>query len=481
MNTSLSMQITPQQEQRQEQRLVMTPKMQQSIKILLMSRMELVQHVEQEMEENPLLEQVTPETETDEEIEEPEDNTEEDEEIEELDISWDDLYDDSSSYRAPNEPEHRDDEDELYYYNFAVETITLQDHLMMQLGIAPFSEEEYGIGEEIIGNINDDGFLIVEPEEIAEELDCEISKINKVLNYIQHEFEPTGIGTRDTRECLLRQIESMHLDDILAKKIIEKHYEDFINNRLPTIARDFKVDISEIQKEIELIKTLNPIPGNRFNTGEPNRNVIPDVEVKKVNGKYKVIDKNDNVPRLMLSRQYIKMMQNSESLKSKTKEWLEERKRRAIELLKMIDQRQDTIKNTTKAIFEVQEEFLEKGIEGLKPLTLKDIADITGVHESTVSRVTTNKYVQTPQGVYELKFFFTGGLERDSGDNISTRKVKQMLRKIIDNEEPANPLSDSKISDKFKEKGIHIERRTITKYRNEMNILSSTKRRSKWK
>lgn len=477
MNSGLSMQIIPKQQQRQQQRLVMTPKLQQAIKVLLMSRMELIQHVEQEMEENPLLEQTT-ETEADEEIEELDDNTE-DEEIEELDISWEDLYDDSSSSRVPNEPEPPDD-DQSYYYNFATEN-TLQDHLLMQLGVAPFSEREYEIGEEIIGNINDDGFLTVEPEEIAEELDCKLSKVNKVLYYIQHEFEPTGVGAKDARKCLLIQIESMHLDETLAKRIIQEHYEDLINNRLPAIAKDLDVDISEVQKEIEIIKTLNPLPGSRFNTGEPNnRRIIPDVEVREVDGEYRVITKNDGMPRLMLSRYYIKMMQNSDSLEPETREWLEERKRRAIELLKMIDQRQDTIKNISKAIFEVQKEFLEKGIEGLKPLTLKDIADMAGVHESTVSRVTTNKYVQTPQGVYELKFFFTGGLERDSGTEISTRRVKQMIRKMINEEDTAKPLSDRKISDRLKDKGIHIERRTVAKYRNEMNILSSTKRKRKW-
>ena len=480
MNTGLSMQIIPKQQQRQEQRLVMTPKLQQAIKILLMSRMELVQHIAQEMEENPLLEQTT-ETKTEADIEELENNTEDKEmENEELDISWEDLYEDLSSIRVPTEREHRNDDERLdYYYNLATEG-SLQDHLMMQLSIAPFSEKEYEIGEEIIGNINDDGFLTVEPEKIVEELDCRLSKVNKILYYIQHEFEPTGVGARNTRECLLIQFESMHLNETLAKKIIEEHYEDFINNRLPVIAKDLGVDISVIQEEIGIIKTLNPFPGSRFNTGELNRRIIPDVELKEIDGEYKVITKKDGMPRLMLSRYYINLMQNSDSLKSETKEWLEKRKRRAIELLKMIDQRQDTIKNITKAIFEVQEEFLEEGIEGLKPLTLKDIADMAGVHESTVSRVTTNKYVQTPQGVYELKFFFTGGLERDSGVEISTRRVKQMIRKMIDEEDPAKPLSDREISDRLKGKGIQIERRTVAKYRNKMNILSSTKRKHKW-
>lgn len=477
MNSGLSMQIVPKQEQRQEQKLVMTPKMQQAIKLLLMSRMELTQHIEQEMKENPVLEQTT-ETVEDTDIEEPDDT--EEEPIEELDISWDDLYEDSSSSRVPKEPEYVDEDEQLYYYNFADENGILE-HLMMQLSIAPFSDEEHRIGEEVIGNIDDNGFLTASPEEIAEKLDTEFAKVNRVWDYIKHEFEPTGIGAENSQECLLIQLESMHLDETLAEKIIEKHYNNLINNKLPVIAKDLGVDIADIQKELEIIKTLNPIPGNRFNTGEPNSRVIPDVEVKKVDDDYQIITKNNGVPRLMLSKKYIRMMQNPDSLDSKTKEWLEERKRRAIELLKMIEQRQDTIKNITKAIFDIQKDFLDKGIEGLKPLTLKDIADMANVHESTVSRVTTNKYVQTPQGIYELKFFFTGGLERDSGSDISTRRVKQMIRKMIDEEDSANPLSDSEISKRLKEKGIHIKRRTVTKYRNEMNILSSTKRRREWK
>jgi len=474
------MQIVPQQQLRQEQRLVITPRLRQAINILLMSKMELAQHITQEMEENPLLEQVS-ESESNTEVDEIEDNTDEEElDAGELDISWEDLYDDSSSIRVKKEWEPRDDDDRLdYFYNLASED-TLKEHLMMQLNIAPFSEKEYEIGVEIIGNINDEGFLTVEPEEIANKLDLEMSELNKVLHYIQYEFDPTGIASKNTRECLLIQLDSMHLNETLAKKIIENHYEDFINNRLPNIAKSLKVDISDIQKEREIIKTLNPIPGSRFAPGRPNRQIIPDVEVKKVDDDYQVILKNEDIPKLMINRYYQRLIQNSNLLKPKAKKWIEEKQKRAIELLKMIDQRQDTIKKTTEAIFNVQSDFLDKGIKGLKPLTLKDIAEMANVHESTVSRVTTNKYVQTPQGIYELKFFFTGGLERDSGADISTLQVKQMIRQIIDEEEPAKPLSDRKISEKLKEKGIHIERRTVTKYRDEMEILSSTKRRRKW-
>jgi len=472
------MQISQTQQLRQKQQLIMTPKLQQAIKILLMSRLELEQHVAQEMEENPLLEQIS---ETEEDVDADDVKEEEEMEAGELDISWEDLYDDSSSIRAPTEREYIDDNDRPSYYYNVVLRDTLQDHLMVQLGMAPFVEIEFQIGEEIVGNINDDGFLTVEPEEIAQDLNCKLSKVKKVLYYIQHEFDPTGISTKDTQECLLIQLESMYLNDTLARKIIKDHYKEFINNRLPQIAKSLDVDVSDIQKEREIIKTLNPLPGSRFNQGNPNHRIIPDVEVRKIDDEYKVITKNDGMPRLMLSRYYINLMQNSDSLKSDTKDWLEARKRKAIELLKMIDQRQNTIKNITQSIFEVQEDFLEKGIKGLKPLTLRDIADMAEVHESTVSRVTTNKYVQTSQGVYELKFFFTGGLERDWGSDISTLRVKQMVRRIIDEEDPAKPLSDRIISNKLKDNGIHIERRTVAKYRKKMNILSSTKRKRKWK
>lgn len=472
----------------QRQTLVMTPKLQQAIKVLLMSRLELTQHLSQELEQNPVLEEDLEEELDIEEVEEldvdPELNLSEIDlnssikEDKETDISWEDYFDDRVSSSERDAWEYHDDDDRPR--DDIAEQHTLQDHLLFQLGISLVSEEELRIGEEIIGNIDDSGYLKVTTEEIASELDVDVSDVEDTLEFIQLTFEPTGVGARDIRECLLIQMRDLGRENTLAAKIITGHYDDFTKNRIPKISKSLDVSVEEIQEAIEDIKDLEPYPGRQFGISNPDRIKIPDVTVEKLDGEYKVISNDDGMPKLKLTRSYLDMLQRDNNIESEAKEWLENHKRKAIDLLKSISQRRQTIVKVTESIFEEQKDFLEKGVKGLKPLVLRQIAEMAGVHESTVSRVTTNKYVQTPQGIYELKEFFSGGLRNDSGGETSTSIVKEMLEEMVDSEDPAKPLSDQHLSDMLKEKGINVARRTIAKYREELGILPSPKRRKKW-
>jgi len=322
--------------------------------------------------------------------------------------------------------------------------------------------------------------LKVITEEIASELDVGIPDVEDMLEFIQENFEPIGVGARDIRECLLIQMRDIGMENTLSAKIIIDHYVDFTKNRIPKIAKSLDVSVERIQEAIEDIKELEPYPGRQFGVSNPDRIKIPDVTIAKVDGEYTVISNDDGMPKLKLSKYYLNMIQSTNSTSPEAKEWLENHKRRAIDILKSVSQRRQTIIKVTESIFEEQKDFLEKGVNGLKPLVLRQIADMAGVHESTVSRVTTNKYVQTPQGIYELKEFFSGGLENENGGETSTAIVKEMLKEMVDYEDTAKPLSDQQLSDMLKEKGIKVARRTVAKYREELDILPSPKRRKKW-
>jgi len=439
-----------------------------------------------ELQQNPILEEDLEEELNIEEVEEldvdPELNLPEtplSREDKEVDINWEDYLDDSLSRSERDAWEYHDDDDRPR--EDIAEQHSLQDHLLLQLGISlEVSEEEYRIGYEIIGNIDDNGYLKIATEEIASELNVGIPQVEDMLEFIQSNFEPIGVGARNMRECLLIQMRAIGMENSLVAKIITDHFDDFSNNRIPKIAKSLAVSVEEIQACKEDIKDLEPFPGRQFGISKPDRIIIPDVTVSKVDGEYKVISNDDGMPKLRLNKHYLDMLQSDNSMPSDAREFLENSKRKAIDFLKSISQRRQTIVNVTESIFEVQNDFLEKGVKGLKPLILKNIADMAGVHESTVSRVTTNKYVQTPRGIYELKEFFSGGLRNKFGGEVSTSIVKEMLKEMIEAEDPAKPLSDRQLSDMLKEEGIDVARRTIAKYREELDILPSSKRRKKW-
>lgn len=327
-------------------------------------------------------------------------------------------------------------------------------------------------------------------EEIADEIGCDLEAVEEVLHYIQENFEPKGIAYRTFPEALLIQMRVASIEDRVVEAILENHFEDYLNNQIPRIARHLNVSTKQVIKAGELIRNLPLYPGRHFidpdakylqNDDHTARYVIPEATIEKIDGEYKVTTDDDGMPRLRLNPFYLNMLRNGHySLDSETKQWLERQRSNAIDLLSSITERHKTIANVTKAIFEVQHDFLEQGVKGLKPLTLREIADMAGVHESTVSRVTTNKYVDTPQGVFPLKFFFSSDLSTDTGSNISATVVKEEIKEIIQNEDTAKPLSDQAIANILSDQGINTARRTITKYREEMDILSSSKRKRVW-
>ena len=557
-----------------QHRLVMTPKLQQAIQVLLMSRIDLKQHLSQQLEQNPLLEEIPEDGDLEDIIDleriDPDTQWNEPKEIvdredKEPDFDWKDFLDDSFHRGESGEFEHWENKEDQRPSDIACFQ-SLHDFLMQQLSVAPFSETDQRIGEQIIGNLDDNGQLWTSPlfdinpllqsdldneilsedlrksiekglhnrlendeislsqdvivtvqsegncwlivdaadeqtytikkeddrlnlynitlEDIAIAANCEVDEVEAVLHFIHNHFEPIGIAYRTIPEALLTQMRVAQIDNPLAEAVIKHHWEDLTNNHLQRIAQSLGVAISEIVEVRDVIGTLDPYPGRHFSDPVDPRapeTIIPDVIVEKVDGKYQIVTNDDGMPRLRLNPLYVDWMTNgNKNLDAKTKEWLEVRRTQAKDLLQSIVQRRQTIARVTDAIFEVQADFLEQGVEGLKPLVLKQIADMAGVHESTVSRVTSNKYVETPQGIYRLKYFFSGELPTDSGSNVAATTVKEKIKNMIENEDPAKPLSDKAISDALEAQGIHTARRTVAKYREELNILPSPKRKRKW-
>ena len=557
-----------------QHRLVMTPKLQQAIQVLLMSRLDLKQHLSQQLELNPLLEEMLDDAEIEEIIDleglDPDTQWNEPEEIidredKEPDFDWTDFLDDSLHRGESGEFEHWENNDNQRPADTACFQ-SLHDFLIQQLSIAPLSETDRRIGEQIIGNLDDNGRLQAVPlfdinpslqsdlddgvlsedlrkrlekglrralgsdeislspnatvtvesedscwlitdaaaeqtytvkkeddqlniynitlEDIAATIGCDLDSVEAVLHFIHNHFEPIGIAYRTIPETLLTQLRVAQIDNPLAEDIIKHHWEDLTNNHLQRIAQGLGVEIGEVVEARELIGALDPYPGRHFSDPRDPRvseTIIPEVIVEKIDGEYRIITNDDGMPRLRLNPVYVNWMINgNKRLDTKTKEWLEVRRTQARDLLQSIVQRRQTIARVTEAIFEVQADFLEQGVEGLKPLVLKQIAEMAGVHESTVSRVTSNKYVETPQGIYRLKYFFSGELLTDSGSNMAATTVKEKIKEMIDNEDVAKPLSDKAISDALKAQGIHTARRTVAKYREGLDILPSPKRKRKW-
>jgi len=499
--------LRPSLEMTQKQVLVMTPKLQQAIKILQMPRLELSQYVAQQMLENPVLEQDYEEAEdagTEDEVEnevtEAEgETTEEDfdssDEVSseadspELDVTdedfgdvdWEQYFEDSAATNNRNEWEAPSDD--MPRDTLASAGESLEEHLLWQLRMSEISDEDYAIGETIIGNINDEGYLVTDDaeadivEEIAEQLECEIADVERILQLVQ-KFEPAGVGARDLNECLLIQLEQLGLGDTIAAEIVEKGLLQRLEaNRLPQIASNLKVELNLIRAAADAIASLEPNPGRQYSSVKPEY-IIPDVTVKEIDGEYKVL-MNDSGPSLKLSPYYRQVLKSRNSLPNETRDYIRKNLQAATWLMETVDRRRRTTLRVTKSIFDVQRDFLDKGAAFLKPLTLKEIADRLDLSESTISRVTGNRYVQTPRGVFRLKFFFTSGIATVSGKKKSSTSVKEMIKDIIDGEDKQNPLSDKSIELRLKQEGVEIARRTIVKYRGELNLPASNKRK-KW-
>jgi len=486
------------------QQLVMTPQLQQAIKLLQLSRMELVDLVRTEMTENPLLdgaddneEQAVPDGASPAEAAEIEAKPEhkEAEKAQEVkgeeganEIDWD-QYLDHYQLQGHTAPSNRGlSDDELPGYEA---TLTrkedLTDHLEWQLRLSSFTDDERRVAMLIIGNLDNDGYFkmpAVEGEDaetatsdplvrVSFEAGVGIEFAENVLHKVQ-QLDPIGVAARDLRECLLLQVEHINADTPEIVAIIERHLKHLESKNYQAIAKDLKISIEEVVKAVKVISHLEPKPGRAY-TSEDAQYITPDVYVHKMGDKYVTVLNDDGLSKLRISGMYRAALKNGEA--GKAKEYIQERLRSAVWLIRSIHQRQRTIFKVTESIVKFQKDFLDRGIAHLRPLILRDVAEDIGMHESTVSRVTTNKYVHTPQGIYELKFFFNSAINRTGGDEIASEAVKNHIRQIVAGEDPRRPHSDQRIVEILKGQGIEIARRTVAKYREVLGLLPSSKRK----
>jgi RNA polymerase sigma-54 factor len=328
------------------------------------------------------------------------------------------------------------------------------------------------LGSLIIGNLDEDGYLRAELAEIAQRGQVPVEEVERALALVQG-FDPPGVAARSVQECLLIQLKADPNPDPVSVEIVEQHFEDLSRRRYPDIARALKLPLDRVMESVEEIMGLEPKPGRRFG-GTDTRYIVPDVVVQKMSGEYVVLLNEDGIPRLRVNSLYRSLLRNSGD---EAKQYVEQKLRSAVWLIKSVDQRQRTLRKVTQSIVKFQREFLDKGLPYLRPLSLRDVGEDIGMHESTISRVTTNKYVETPQGLFELKFFFHSGIASGDGEMVSSISVKKMIQDLLANEDPSKPLSDQEVAQILKGRGLVIARRTVAKYREELGILPSHQRR----
>ena len=470
------------QQLKMTQQLVMTPQLQQAIKLLQLTRLELQDVVRLELEENPLLEESIEVEDVREpeslEIAEKESEPEQsDDEFREVETGEDTLRDWDSyldGYNYSSGEQYSGEDDRPSFESMLTRKGTLIDHLLWQLHMGRFSHAEVPIGEEIIGNIDESGYLRASVEEIAQACNCDSDKVPPVLERIK-EFDPTGVGARDLRECLLIQARSLRMQGSVVERLLLNHLNDLETRKYKQIARDLGVDINQVLMASKIIAGFDPRPGRIYGSEEVQY-ISADIFVYKVGEEYVVMLNDEGLPSLRLSPYYNEVKGNA-NINPRAEEYINEKVRSAMWLIKSIQQRQRTIYKVAKSIVRFQREFLDRGIECLRPLVLRDVADDIGMHESTISRVTTNKYMQTPQGLFELKYFFNSGLSTSEGDFVASESVKNRIKEIIEKEDPRKPLSDQKIAEMLSGQTVNIARRTVTKYRELLRIGSSSERK----
>jgi RNA polymerase sigma-54 factor len=465
---------------RQTQRLVMTPMLQQAIQLLQLSTIELQELLQKELTENPMLEEApvdegpAPEPPPDEPPPEaaPPDApaATETPEVPELPFDLTEIM-----FGPPDERSlvQQEELEETRFENFVGSTTSLSDHLYEQLRLSPAEPAVRAAGEEIIGNLDEDGYLRATLEEMAEKTGLPLAAYEQALARVQG-FDPPGVAARDLRECLLIQLRLQEEPDPLAIEILESHFEAFQRCKYAEIARALKRDLDRVQEAVEEIASLEPKPGRQFAPSD-TRYVVPDVHVHKTDDGYAIVLNDDGIPRLRINSYYRSMLVRGQG--DEARRYVEDRLRSAIWLIKSVHQRQRTLYRVTDSIVKFQKEFLDHGLPNLRPLSLRDVAEDIGMHESTVSRVTTNKYVQTPQGLFELKFFFHSGIATGRGDMVSSISVKKMIQDLVAQENLQKPLSDQEITRSLKARGLSIARRTVAKYREELGILPSHQRK----
>ncbi len=467
------------QQLKQTQQLLMSPQLQQAIKLLQMSNLELVEHVQQELLENPFLEESSLSSEFEQEVpaNSNQNSTEQDGySFEEVSNNgdWENYLGELSSTPRISNQKNFDSYDDLN----PIETrysgkTTLDAHINWQLRLSRLSELEIEIGEYIVGNLDDAGYLQASSEDIAKQVNCTVEQVEKMIKYIQ-KLDPVGLASRSAKECLLVQIEVLGYDrDVILTDLIKYHLSDLETYRYKPLLRKFKIDLETLKEYIEIIQSLNPLPGASFGDAEPIY-VSPDIHVYPSGDDF-VIILSDDIPHLQLNEF---MSKNDENISSEAKEYTQKKIASATWLIKSLEQRRRTLYKVMESIVKFQKEFFEQGVAKLKPLILKDVSEDIEMHESSVSRITTNKYVSTSYGIFELKFFFNSALGSDDGSQVGSESVKALIKQMISKEDPKNPLADEKICDLLKDEiGINIARRTVAKYRTALGIGSSSKRK----
>jgi RNA polymerase sigma-54 factor len=475
-----------------KQELKINPRLYQAMDLLYMPLLDLQQHLKQELLNNPFLDMVEPE-EDEEESEEEAVETETQPEQEEKandEIDWEEILLDGFDAGGRRE-EHEERE---YYEPVTVDTRDLSDHLLDQISLLELTPRQAFLADEFIGNINEDGYLACSLDDLltavnatvvkaAEEIERDTddlplytrSEIEQMLSTIQS-LDPPGVGARDLRECLMLQLKEAGLEQSVPYRLERDCFEELINHRWSEISKRFGISPMDVQKAADEIKKLDPKPGLVYSAASDNY-IIPDLIVDKIDGKYHVFLNDANLPRLKLSRAYQEIARDKKKFEGENKEFISSKLNSANWMIQAIEQRRQTMLKVMNYIVDRQRDFFEKGVQHLKPLTLREVAEVISMHESTVSRVTNEKFVQTPRGVLPLKFFFSSGLSTTAGEDVSARGIKAQIEKLVADEDPKHPLTDQAIVNILKESGVQIARRTVAKYRDQLGVLSARMRK----
>jgi RNA polymerase sigma-54 factor len=475
-----------------KQELKINPRLYQAMDLLYMPLLDLQQHLKQELETNPFLELVEPEEEEEEESAETETPAEEPKEEEPKDeIDWEEILLEGFDTGGRRE-EHEEKE---YFEPVTAATRDLSDHLIDQIALLDLSARELALAEEFVGNINDEGYLVCPVQEIVDGINAELTRIaeesgrddgtklpvytveegERMLARIQ-DLEPPGVGARDLRECLMLQLRQAGLEQSVPYRLVRDCFDELINHRWSEISKRFAISQTEVQRAADEIAKLDPKPGLVYSSASDNY-ITPDLVVDKIDGRYHVFLNDANLPRLKLSRAYQEIARDKKKFDGENKEFISNKLNSANWMIQAIEQRRQTMLKVMNYIVDRQRDFFEKGVQHLKPLTLREVAEVINMHESTVSRVTNEKFVQTPRGVLPLKFFFSSGLSTAGGEDVSARGIKAQIQKLVEDEDPKRPLTDQAIVNILKDGGVQIARRTVAKYRDQLGVLSARMRK----
>ncbi|MCP3965796.1 MAG: RNA polymerase factor sigma-54 [Lentisphaerae bacterium] len=474
--------LSQHQELRQEQ--ILAPRQIQSLEVLLTPLLELQEKLSQEIESNPVIESEKNPIEelsgdpirsasnaADAADSSPKEDENDISDLLKLADSW---HDNLPPMHSRNYSSTEDEDKREFMFNSLIEQPSLQEHLLEQLRFADTDRKTAEIAETVIGSIDNSGYLKTHPADIAMATASNMEDVAKAVKLVQS-FEPAGIGARDLKQCLLLQLNRSTPNNRMLKELINEHLEDLGRNRLPQIAKAMKCTVEDVAQLAKQIRTLNPFPGSAIAPSDPVY-IIPELTVEKHDGKYVISSSDSYLPRLKISQTYLDLLENPNT-PNDTKNYIKEKLLNAKMLLKSLDQRQSTIRRIAQVIVDTQYDFFENGIESLRPLTMQQVADKLGLHETTISRAIANKYLKSPTGLHEFKFFFTTGYQSESGEEISSRGIKEKIKDLIADENPQKPLSDNKLSNLLKQDGLNVARRTVAKYREELGIVSSSMRR----